>query len=76
MWHTEVMVTEDELRAARKAHDEAVTEATRIREEADRKRAEIVVRALGEGMPQKDIIEAMGYSRETVRRITLAAKES
>jgi hypothetical protein len=69
------MVTEDELRAARKTHDKAVAEATRIREGADRKRAEIVMRALAEGMPQKSIIEAMGYSRETVRRITLAAKE-
>lgn len=69
------MVTEDELKAARKAHDEAVTEATRIREEADRRRAEIVMRALAEGMPQKTIIEAMNYSRETVRRITLAAKK-
>jgi len=69
------MVTEDELKAARKAHDEAVAEATRIREEADRKRTEIVTRALAEGMPQKDIIEAMGYSRETVRRITMAGKK-
>jgi hypothetical protein len=30
--------------------------------------AATVARVIAEGMPQKDVIDAMGYSRETVRR--------
>jgi 1,6-anhydro-N-acetylmuramate kinase len=76
MWHHEGMVTKDDLAAAKKRHDAAVAEAERIRADADRERAKIFARAAGEGMPQKDIIEATGYSRETVRRITREGQEA
>ncbi len=56
------MVTKADLKAARDEHDSAL-------KEADRKRAEIFAQASAEGMPQKEIIDASGYSRETVRRI-------
>lgn len=62
------MITKDDLKAARKAYDAAI-------EEAERARATIVAAAIAEGMPQKDVIEAMEYSRETVRRIAQAGKE-
>lgn len=62
------MITKDDLKAARRRYDEAI-------EEAERARAATVVQAIDEGMPQKDVIEAMGYSRETVRRITQAGRE-
>jgi DNA-binding CsgD family transcriptional regulator len=61
------VITKNNLAAARQAYDAAI-------EKAEQARAAIVVRALAEGMPQKDIIEAMGYSRETVRRITAVGK--
>jgi hypothetical protein len=34
-----------------------------------------LARAATEGMPQKDIIEATGYSRETIRRLTAEGKK-
>lgn len=61
------MVTKEDLKAARKAYDDAI-------KEAERSRAEIVAKAISEGMPQKDVIDAMEYSRETVRRITMAGQ--
>lgn len=61
------MISKDDLKAARQAYDAAI-------EEAERQRAAIVVRAINEDMPQKDVIEATGYSRETVRRITAAGR--
>lgn len=64
------MLTKEDLKEARKAHDQAIDQADKIRREADLERALIVARANAEGMAQKDIIEATGYSRETVRRIT------
>jgi hypothetical protein len=64
------MLTKEDLKKARDAHDQASAEADRIREEADRTRAQVFAQAAAEGMPQKDVIEATGYSRETVRRIT------
>lgn len=55
------MVTRDDVTKIREAYDEAIAEAERTR-----------ARGLAEAadqMPQKDIIEATGYSRETVRRL-------
>ena len=69
MRHTEPVITKDDLKAARRAYDAAI-------EEAERSRAAIVVQAIDEGMPQKDVIDAMDYSRETVRRITQAGREA
>lgn len=63
------MITKANLKAARQAYDAAV-------EEAEHLRAAIVARAIAEGMPQKDVIEAMEYSRETVRRIAQAGKSA
>ena len=68
MRHTKPVITKDDLRAARQAYDRAI-------EEAERTRALIVAKAIAEGLPQKDVIEAMEYSRETVRRITQAGRE-
>lgn len=62
------MISKDDLTAARNAYDDAI-------EKAERNRALIVVKAIDEGMPQKDVIDAMGYSRETVRRITILGRE-
>lgn len=62
------MITKDDLKAARQAYDAAI-------EEAERTRAIVVAQAIAEGVPQKDVIEAMEYSRETVRRITQAGRE-
>lgn len=63
------MISKDDLKAARVAYDAAI-------EKAERTRGAIVVKAIDEGMPQKDVIDAMGYSRETVRRITQAGREA
>lgn len=55
------MVTRDDVTKIREAYDDAIAEAERTR-----------ARGLAEAadhMPQKDIIEATGYSRETVRRL-------
>lgn len=58
------MVTPAELTQARRDHDNA-----------NRRRADIIRQALTEGMPQKDVAAAMGYSRETIRRIVKTARE-
>lgn len=63
------MISKKDLTAARDAYDAAIAKA-------ERQRAAIVVKAIDEGMPQKDVIDAMGYSRETVRRITQAGREA
>lgn len=63
------MISKNDLKAARDAYDAAI-------EKAERTRAAVVVKAIDEGMPQKDVIDAMGYSRETVRRITAAGREA
>lgn len=60
------MVTRDDVTKIRQAYDEAVLEAEQTR-----------ARGLAEAadhMPQKDIIEATGYSRETVRRLIMEGK--
>lgn len=64
------MLTKEDLKKAREAHDQASAEADLIRKNADQARAELIAKADAQGMAQKDIIEATGYSRETVRRIT------
>ncbi|MFF6781421.1 hypothetical protein [Streptomyces sp. NPDC012510] len=56
------MLTKDHMAKARRVYEQAI-------EEAERQRAVTFARAIDEGMPQKDIIDATGYSRETVRRI-------
>lgn len=55
------MVTQDDVKKIRRDYDDAVAEAERTRA---RRLAEAA-----DHMPQKDIIEATGYSRETVRRL-------
>lgn len=62
MRHNEVMLTTAELAAIRTRYDEAIAKA-----EAERTHA--VQLALTAGSTQKDIAEATGYTRETVRRI-------
>jgi hypothetical protein len=60
------MVTRDDVAKIRQAYDEAITEAEQTR-----------ARALAEAadhLLQKDIIEATGYSRETVRRLIMEGK--
>lgn len=52
----------DELREHRAAAEDA---AERVRE--------LVVEALKAGMPQKDVVELSGYTRESVRRMARAA---
>ncbi|MER5559690.1 helix-turn-helix domain-containing protein [Streptomyces sp. NPDC002506] len=62
------MVTRDDVTKIRQAYDDTVAEAERTR-----------ARALAEAadhMPQKDIIEATGYSRETVRRLIAEGRKS
>lgn len=61
------MISREDLKAARQAYDDAIAKA-------ERRRAATFAKAIAEGMQQKDIIEATGYSRETVRRITAAGK--
>lgn len=70
MWHSSVVkkLTKEDLVAAVKEYDEAIAEAAKTR-------AKIIARAADEGMPQKDIIDATGYSRETIRRLTREGQE-
>jgi len=58
------------------AQDDArqlVADARAAAEQARRDLAEAIVDAAKAGMRQKDIVEATGYTRETVRRILRAA---
>jgi hypothetical protein len=55
------MVTRDDVTKIRQAYDDAVAEA-------EQRRAKALAEAADQ-MQQKDIIEATGYSRETVRRL-------
>ena len=55
------MVTRDDVKQIRHEYEDAVAEA-------ERKRATALAQEADQ-MPQKDIIEATGYSRETVRRL-------
>jgi hypothetical protein len=56
------MLTKEDVQAAIKAYDTEI-------KGANERRAAFIARA-ADDMPQKDIIEATGYSRETVRRLT------
>jgi F0F1-type ATP synthase membrane subunit b/b' len=58
-------VTEDDLKAAVKAHDKAI-------EDARTRRDETIAQARREGMRPTDIIKATGYTREHIRRILRA----
>jgi hypothetical protein len=62
MWHHRGMLTKEDVRAAIKAYESDV-------KDANERRARFIARA-ADDMSQKDIIEATGYSRETVRRLT------
>lgn len=62
------MLTTDDIAKARRAYAQAI-------EKAEQQRADTFARAIAEGMPQKDIIEATGYSRETVRRIVMKGQK-
>ena len=62
-WHAGGMLTPDDIRAAKAEYEESIAAA-------GRKRAAVIAQAAAEGMPQKEIIEATGYSRETIRRLT------
>lgn len=55
-------MTKTELQQAAAKYEEGLARA-------QDERARIIRQASAEGMQQKDIIEATGYSRETVRRI-------
>lgn len=57
------MLTPADVTKAVKDYDDAIAAA-------QRKRARTFAQADAEDMPQKDVIAASGYSRETVRRIT------
>jgi CRP-like cAMP-binding protein len=61
------MVTRDDVTKIRQTYDEAVAEA-------ERARARDLAKA-ADHMPQKDIIEATGYSRETVRRLIAEGRQ-
>ena len=60
------MVTRDDVTKIRQAYDEAVLEAEQTRARG--------LAEAAEHMQQKDIIEATGYSRETVRRLIAEGK--
>lgn len=62
MWHHLTMATKKDVEAAIARYDKAI-------KAANRQRARDIAR-FADLMPQKDIIEASGYSRETVRRLT------
>lgn len=62
MRHTGGMPTTNDLAAIRTRYEDAV-------EDAEKQRTADVLEALEAGATQKDIAEATGYTRETVRRI-------
>lgn len=61
------MVTRDDVQQIRHDYEDAVADA-------ETARAKALAKAADE-MPQKDIIEATGYSRETVRRLIMEGRE-
>lgn len=61
------MLTRDDVKKIRRDYDDAVAEA-------ERTRAKRLAEA-ADHMPQKDIIEATGYSRETVRRLIAEGRQ-
>lgn len=67
MWHHRGMATKKDVETAIAKYDRAIRAA-------NRQRARDIAR-FADLMPQKDIIEASGYSRETVRRLTAEGRE-
>lgn len=61
------MVTRDNVQQIRQDYDDAIADA-------ETARAKALAKAANE-MPQKDIIEATGYSRETVRRLIMEGRQ-
>ncbi|WP_020116809.1 helix-turn-helix domain-containing protein [Streptomyces canus] len=61
------MVTRDDVTKIRHDYEDTVAEAERIRA--------IALAEAADEMPQKDIIEATGYSRETVRRLIAEGRQ-
>jgi CRP-like cAMP-binding protein len=61
------MATQDDVKKIREDYDQALASA-------EAARAKALAQAADE-MPQKDIIEATGYSRETVRRIIMEGRK-
>ncbi|OIJ87366.1 hypothetical protein BIV25_39120 [Streptomyces sp. MUSC 14] len=61
------MATQDDVKKIRKDYDEALAGAEVARAKA--------LAQAADQMPQKDIIEATGYSRETVRRIIIEGRK-
>lgn len=61
------MVTRDDVQQIRQNYDDAIADA-------ETARAKALAKAADE-MPQKDIIEATGYSRETVRRLIMEGRQ-
>lgn len=61
------MVTRDDVTKIRQTYDEAIAEA-------EQRRAKGLAEA-ADHLPQKDIIEATGYSRETVRRLIAEGRQ-
>lgn len=60
------MVTRDDVTKIREAYDAAIAEAERTRARG--------LASAADHMQQKEIIEATGYSRETVRRLIMEGK--
>lgn len=61
------MATRDDVQQIRQDYEDAVADA-------ETARAKALAKAADE-MPQKDIIEATGYSRETVRRLIAEGRQ-
>lgn len=62
------MVTRDDVTKIRHDYEDAVAEAEHARAKA--------LAEAADQMPQKDIIEATGYSRETVRRLIAEGRKA
>lgn len=63
------MVTEAELQQLDAQYKAAI-------KDAEHQRATTIARAINEGWAQKDVITATGYSRETVRRLTMEGRST
>lgn len=63
MGHHGGMLTAAELKAIRTRYEEAIANA-------EAERATALRAAIATGCTQKDVVDATGYTRETVRRIT------
>jgi CRP-like cAMP-binding protein len=61
------MVTRDDIQQIRQDYDDAIADAETARAKA--------LAQVADQVPQKDIIEATGYSRETVRRLVAEGRQ-